>query len=102
MDGLDDIPAQLAALEQEGTPVETISMLQQVYEEHPDAVAIVISLLKSGWKIKPHGEQIICVTLRSPTGAFEVLGHGISTLDAFEEIQLKTRNFSKLLSCLEG
>lgn len=92
---------QLEALRESGTPENTIAMLREVAEEHPDGVAIVISLLGNGWTMTPSGEHVICVTLRSATGHIEVLGHGSTLLDAFEAIQLKTRNFSQLLSGLE-
>ena len=98
----DDVPEQLEKLASAGTPRETIAMLQEVYEEHPDAVSIVVSLLESGWTIVPTGEGVICVTLRSPAGDHEVLGHGTNILDAFEDIQRKTKSFSKLLSGVEA
>lgn len=101
MDIGDDVPAQLEALGQSGTPKETIAMLQEVYDEQPDAVSIVLSLLVNGWTLIRSGEAAICVTLRSATGDHEVLGHGTNVLDAFEDIQRKTRNFSKLLSGIE-
>lgn len=94
--------SQLEALRDSGTPEKTIAMLQDVAEEHPDGVAIVVSLLGNGWTMTPTGEQVICVTLRSATGHVEVLGYGSTVLDAFEEIQRKTRNFSQLLSGLEA
>jgi hypothetical protein len=81
-------------------PAETISMLEEIFEEHPDAASIVVSLLKNGWSISRTGENVICVTLRSASGEIEILGHGSSVLDAFEHIQTKTKNFSKLLEPL--
>jgi hypothetical protein len=98
---MEDESIQLGALAQLGTPEKTIAMLQEIAEEHPDAVAIVVSLLGNGWTITPSGEHVICVTLRSPTGHIEVLGHGPSVLDAFEEIERKTKNFTQLLVGLE-
>ena len=79
----------------------TIAMLKEVYDEHPDAASIVVSLLGNGWTMTPSGEHVICVTLRSQNGEHEVLGHGPTVLDAFEAVQLKTKNFSKLLSGVE-
>jgi hypothetical protein len=101
MDGTDDMLAQIEALAQVGTPPETIAMLKEVYDEHPDAASIVVSLLGNGWTMTPSGEHVICVTLRSQNGEHEVLGHGPTVLDAFEAVQLKTKNFSKLLSGVE-
>ena len=100
-DGDDDETIQLDSLRQQGIAESTISMLQEIYEEHPDSTAIVVSLLRTGWSIVPSGELVVCITMRSPTGHIEVLGHGQSILDAFEQIQLKTKNFSQLLSAME-
>lgn len=98
---MDEESIKVESLRQLGTPEKTIAMLQEIYEEHPDAVSIVVSLLGNGWTITPSGEQIICMTLRSPSGHIEVLGHGPSNLDAFEQIELKTKNFSMILSGME-
>lgn len=99
---MEDEAIQLESLRELGTPEKTIEMLTEVYEERPDAVAIVVSLLGNGWTITPSGEHMICVTLRSASGHLEILGHGTSVLDAFEEIERKTRNFSSLLSSVEA
>ena len=92
--------SELDELRGVGTSPETIAMLEDVFEEHPDAAAIVVSLLKNGWSITRSGENVICITLRAASGVTEILGHGSSVLDAFEDIQFKTRNFSKLLEPL--
>lgn len=98
---MDEESIQWEALRTAGTPESTIAMLEQIAEEHPDAASIVVSLLGNGWTMTPTGEQVICVTLRSPSGHIEVLGHGPTVLDAFEEVQRKTKNFSQLLSFTE-
>lgn len=98
---MDEESMQLEALRAAGTPDKTISMLEEVAEEHPDAASIVVSLLGNGWTMTPTGEHVICVTLRSPSGHMEVLGHGPTVLDAFEEVQRKTKNFSQILSFTE-
>ncbi len=98
MDTEKDELAQLAALKLRGTPAETIDMLQEVYQEQPDAVAKAAGLLQEGWTMTLSGHQNICIILRSANGDSEVLGHGSSILDAFEEVQRKTANFTKLSS----
>lgn len=98
---MDNESAEIESLLAPETPEATVAMLKVVAEEHPDAVAIVVSLLNNGWTMTPTGEQRICVTLRSASGHVEVLGYGPTVLDAFEEIERKTRNFTKLLSGLE-
>lgn len=98
MDTVDNVQAQLEALGQAGTPEETVAMLQEISEEQPDGVSIVISLLAGGWTISRSGEAVICIALRSASSEHEVLGHGSNILDAFEDTQLKTKNFSKLLT----
>jgi len=100
MGGLEE--SELENLRNSGTPAETIALLDEINQEHPDAASIVVSLLANGWTITAHGEQVICVTLRSADGQHEILGHGPTKLDAFEQIQLKTRNFSSLLSFAEA
>lgn len=98
MDSSYDIETQLAELSKSGSAPEVVALLKELYEEHPDSVSIVLSLLANGWTFTPSGESVICITLRSGSGSYEVLGHGSTYLDAFEDIQLKTRNFSKLLA----
>lgn len=86
--------SQLSVLTSAGVPAETIAMLRDVYEEHPTSFFKAAYLLKEGWTMTPTGSHVICITLRSPNGDCEVLGYGPTNLDAFEDLQLRTDNFT--------
>jgi hypothetical protein len=86
--------AQLTALSSAGVPAETIAMLKDVYEEHPTSFFKAVYLLKEGWTMTPTGSHVICITLRSADGECEVLGYGPTNLEAFEDLQLRTANFT--------
>lgn len=94
-DDQDDV-GRLIASQLQGKPPETIDMLTEIFQEHPDAVLTAMNLIQNGWSMIPTGHSLICITLRSCQGDREVLGHGNSHLDAFEELQRKTANFTRL------
>lgn len=91
---IDELESLKHSLSLSGVPNSTLDVLEEVYEEQPAAVIQIAELLRGGWTIDVSGTQAISIILRSKNADYEVRGYGASKLDAFEELQRKTRNFT--------